>query len=110
MAIAITVQFQVDDAVLFALNLLSSLVTVEDGFIWEGARLIACQQYGCLAAANASGREIGTRIIGRCVHVDLDAGQGGGAAGFRWIGHDHLDVHGGGEALVIIVVDQQLVA
>lgn len=74
LAMAITVQFQVDDAVLFALNLLSSLVTIEEDFIWEGARLVARQQYGCLALANASGREIGAGIVGRCVHIDLDAG------------------------------------
>lgn len=82
---AITVQFQVEDAVvLFALKLgLFSLVTIEEGLIRECARLIAGQQYGCLALANAAINKIGISIIRRCVHIDLNAGQGNACTAAR---------------------------
>lgn len=88
----------------------SSLVTIEVGLIGEGACLVAGQQQGGCRLANRSIREIGIYLGSRGVHIDLDAGQGAAGADGRRITHCYLHIDGCGEALVVVVVNQQLVA
>lgn len=88
----------------------SSLVTVEEGLVGEGARRVAGEQDQCCRLANGSVRKIGSGIVGRCIHIDLNAGQSAASAGGRRVTHCHLNVHGCCEALVVVVVHQQFVA